>query len=171
MNRLAGLARRGASQRAGEYRVRHLAGGLPGVDGDRPGCAQAVLQFRQLAAQVLAGVPDTAPVVVVPARIQSGQHGGLVDLQQEHLSEAAGQLELIVRAAADVQHRWCRGPDQFVQAGRVPGPAVPGKPGKIRLFGLFLHHVAGRVNGPREQRVAIGIDGGQAPVPWSWSSA
>ena len=35
---------------AGEYRVRHLVGGLPGVDGDRPGCAQAVLQFRQLAA-------------------------------------------------------------------------------------------------------------------------
>jgi len=54
--------------------------------------AQAVLQFRQLAAQVLASVPDTAPVVVVPARIQSCQHRGLVDLQQEHLGEAVGQL-------------------------------------------------------------------------------
>jgi hypothetical protein len=30
--------------------------------------------------------------VVVTARIQPGQHGGLVDLQQEHLSEAIGQL-------------------------------------------------------------------------------
>ena len=36
--------------RVGEYRVHHLVEGLPGVDEDRPECAQAVLQFRQLAA-------------------------------------------------------------------------------------------------------------------------
>ena len=41
---------RARRQCVGEYRVRHLVEGLPGVDGDRPGCAQAVLQFRQLAA-------------------------------------------------------------------------------------------------------------------------
>jgi hypothetical protein len=52
--------------------------------------------------------------VVVPARIQPCQHGGLVDLQQQHLNEAIGQLELIGRTAADVQRRWCCGPDQFV---------------------------------------------------------
>ena len=81
-----------ASQRAGEYRVHHLVEGLSGVDGNRPECAQAVLQFRQLAAQLLASVPDTAPVVVVPACVQSCQHGGLVDLKQKHLSEAVGQF-------------------------------------------------------------------------------
>jgi len=75
----------------GEYRVYHLVEGLPGVDGNRAGCAQAVLQFRQFAAQVLPSVADTAPVVIL-ARIYSGQHRGLVDLQQEHPGEAVGQL-------------------------------------------------------------------------------
>src|ERR1700677_5199484 len=89
---------------SGEYRVYHLVERLPGVNGDRPGCTQAVLQLRQFAAQVFASVPDAAPVVVLP-RIYSRQHGGLVDLQQEHLSEAAGQLLLVVRSAADVQRR------------------------------------------------------------------
>ena len=55
------------------------------------------------------------------------------------------------------------GPDQFVQAGRIPCPAVLGKPGKVRLFRLF-DHVAGSVNGPREQRVVVGIDDCQAPA-------
>jgi len=41
---------------------------------------------------------------------------------------------------------------------------VPGKPGKIRLFRLFFHHVAGGVDRPREQRVVVGIDGCQAPA-------
>ena len=53
------------------------------------------------------------------------------------------------------------GPDQFVQAGRMPCPAMPGKPGKVRRFRLF-HHGAGSVDGPREQMVVIGIDSGQA---------
>jgi hypothetical protein len=54
-----GLARGGAGQRAGEYRVHHLVEGLlPCVDGDRPECSQAVLMSRQPAAQVLASVPD-----------------------------------------------------------------------------------------------------------------
>ena len=75
----------------GQYRVHHLVEGLPGVDGNRPGFAQAILQFRQLAAKVLASVADAAPVVVVPARVQPCQHGGLVDLQQEYLSKAVGQ--------------------------------------------------------------------------------
>src|SRR5580700_11736041 len=150
--------------RAGEYRVDYLVGGLPGIDGDRAGRAQAVLQYRQLATQVLPRVPDVAPVVIVPARIQSRQHSGLVDLQQEHLSEAVGHLWLVVRTAADVQRRWCRGPDQFVQAGRIPCPAVPGKPGKVRLVWLFRYYVAGGVNEPREERVVVGVDGRQAPA-------
>ena len=76
----------------GEDRVHYLDEGLPGVDRDRTRRAQAVLQYRQLAAQVLAGVPDAAPVVFPARRIQPGQHGGLVDLQQEHRREAIGQL-------------------------------------------------------------------------------
>ena len=90
--RLAGLARDRAGQRAGQYRGSHLAEGQPGVDADRAGCAQPVLVSGQKAAQVLASVPDPAPVVVVAARIQPRQHGGLIDLQQEHLGEAVGQL-------------------------------------------------------------------------------
>jgi hypothetical protein len=66
--------------------------------------------------------------------INSGEPGGLVDLQQEHVSESVGQLQLVGRSAAYVQRR-CR---------------------------LFHHHIAGSVNGPREQRVAVGIDGCQA---------
>src|SRR5579875_1206130 len=79
----SGAKRRLAGQRAGEYRVGHPAEGLPGVNGDGAGCAQAVLVSRQEAAQVLASVPDMAPVVVVPALVQPCQ---------EHLSEATGQL-------------------------------------------------------------------------------
>jgi hypothetical protein len=91
-----------------------------------------------------------SPVIVL-ARIYSCQHDGLVDHQQEHVSEAIGQLELVGRTAADVQRRWCCGPDQFVEAGRIPCPAVPGKPRKVRLCRLFrlFHHGAGTVNGPR----------------------
>ncbi len=48
--RLAGLARGRVSQRVGEYRVQHLVEGLPGVDGDRAGCAQAGLISGQKAA-------------------------------------------------------------------------------------------------------------------------
>jgi hypothetical protein len=45
------VARPGAQLlNVGEYCVHHLVGRLPGVDGDRPECAQAVLQYRQLAA-------------------------------------------------------------------------------------------------------------------------
>jgi hypothetical protein len=44
------LRSRRATQRVSEYRVHYLVEGLPGVDGDRPGRAQAVLQFRKLAA-------------------------------------------------------------------------------------------------------------------------
>ena len=78
---------------------------------------------------------------------------GLVDLQQEHLGEAAGQLLLVVRTAADVQRRRRFGPDQLVEAGRIPCPAVPGKPGQVRHSRLFRHHRAGRVNEPRKQRI------------------
>src|SRR5581483_788004 len=83
-----------------EYRVNHLVEGLPGVNGNRPECAPALLISRQAAAYVLARVPGTAPLVVL-ARIQPCQHGGLVDLQQGHLDEAVGQLQLIVRTAAE----------------------------------------------------------------------
>ena len=76
----------------GQYRVHHLVEGLPCVDGDRPGCSQAVLVSRQPAAQVLASVPDAAPFVVPAWRIQSCQHRGLVHLKQEYLGEAIGQL-------------------------------------------------------------------------------
>ena len=68
--RLAGPARGGAGQRVGEYRVHHVVEGLRGVDGDRAECAQAGLISGPEAAQVLAGVPDMAPVVVIPALIQ-----------------------------------------------------------------------------------------------------
>src|SRR5580658_3282000 len=105
----------------GKDRVHYLVERLPGVDTDRAGCAQAALYGRQLVTWVFASVPDTAPVVVVPARIQSRQHRGLVDLQQEHLSEPVGHLLLIVRTAADVQRRRRRGPDQLVQSGRAEG--------------------------------------------------
>ena len=50
ITRLAGLAGGGAAQRVGEYRVHHLAEGLPGVNGDRAECARAGLNFRQPAA-------------------------------------------------------------------------------------------------------------------------
>src|SRR5271166_3783769 len=73
---------------------------------------------------------------------------GDVNLQQEHLSETVGHLWLVVRTAADVQRRWCCGPDQFVQPGRIPCPAVLGKPGKVRLVWLFRYYVAGGVNEP-----------------------
>ena len=51
-----------------EYRIHHLIEGLPGVYGNRPECAQAILISRQEAAYVLARVPGTAPLVVL-ARI------------------------------------------------------------------------------------------------------
>ena len=108
--------------------------------------------------------PRYGPSRVVPARIYACQHRGLVDLQQEHLSEAVGQLQLVLRSAADVQRRWCCGPDQFIQAGRIPCPAVLGKPGKVRFFRLFFHYVASGVDGPRKQRVVVGVDGCQAPA-------
>jgi hypothetical protein len=40
---------------------------------------------------------------------------------------------------------------------------MPGKPGKVRFCRLFRHG-AGTVNGPRQQRVIVGIDGCQAPA-------
>ena len=47
-----------------EYRIHHLIEGLPGVNGNRPECAQAILISRQEAAYVLARVPGPAPLVV-----------------------------------------------------------------------------------------------------------
>ena len=104
------------------------------------------------------------PVVVVPTRIQPCQHRGLVDLQQEHPAEAVGQLQLIVRTTAYVQRRWCCGLNQFVQADRIPRPAVPGKPGEVRIVGLIClsHHVASSVNHPRKPRVVVCVNGRQA---------
>ena len=63
-----------------EYRVHHLVEGLPGVNGNRPECAQAVLISRQEAAYVLARVPGTAPLVVL-ARIQF-----IIPTHREYLS-------------------------------------------------------------------------------------
>jgi hypothetical protein len=117
-------ARGGVSQRAGEYRVRHLVERLPGVDRDHPECAQAGLISRQEPAQLLASIPDAAPVIV-RARIYARQHRGLIDLQQEHVRETISQLKLVGRAAAHVQGRRRCGPDQLVQAGRIPCPAMP----------------------------------------------
>ena len=74
--------------------------------GIAPDARRRSCRTGRLAAQVLAGVPDMGLVVVNQARIQSCQHRGLVDLQQEHLAEAVGQFVLIVRTAADVQRRW-----------------------------------------------------------------
>ena len=151
-----------AGRRAGEYRGCHLVERLGGVDGRRPGCAQPVLVSGQEAAYVLARVPGTAPLVVL-ARIQPYQHGGLIDLQQEHLGEAIGQLQLIVRAAAQIQCGGRCGADQVAEASRIPLPAMPGELGKIRLGRLFCHHGTGRVNEPRQERVLVVIDAGQAP--------
>ena len=75
-----------------EYLVHHVVQGAPGVDGNRPGRTHAVLISRQLAALVLASVSDTAEFLV--SACQSCQHRRLVNLQQEHLSEAIGQLQL-----------------------------------------------------------------------------
>ncbi len=81
----------------------------------------------------------------VPARIQPCQHGGLVDLQQEHLGEAIGQLpaDCPRRRRGTVWRVLRRGsgrrgePDCHSQlAGRArQNPAVQ----------LFIHHSTGRV--------------------------
>ena len=155
-------ARRSCPRGVGEYRIHHLLEGLPGVDRDGSGCAQAVLQFRQPAACVLASVSGAAPGVVPAWRSQSCEHRGLVDFQQEHLSEAVGQLQFVVCPAAEVQRRRSCRRNQFVQASGIPCPAVPGKPRKVLLF-RRLNHVACGVNVPRKQRVVVGVDGCQAP--------
>jgi hypothetical protein len=43
------------------------------------------------------------------------------------------------------------------------GPDMPGKPGEVRLFRLFCHRGAVRVNEPRKERVFVVIDACQAP--------
>jgi hypothetical protein len=43
------------------------------------------------------------------------------------------------------------------------GPDIPGKPGEVRLFRLFCHRGAVRVNEPRKERVFVVIDACQAP--------
>ena len=128
----------------------------PGDDGNRPGCTERPCYSGSLR-RWYSRVSPIRPHSFVPALVQPSQHGGLVDLQQEHLSEAIGQLQLIVRTAADVERRWCRGTDQFVQASRIPRPAMPGKPGKIRDCRVS-HHIArrsqraGRAKGRRRHR-------------------
>ena len=54
------------------------------------------------------------------------------------------------------------GPDQLVQPGWVPGPAVPGKPGQVRCRWRFRRDGAGRVDKPGKERVVVGIDGYQS---------
>src|SRR6185437_13585491 len=99
---------------------------------DRAGCAQPALIAGPPAAQVFTTVPGAAPFVVTARRVESRQHGGLVDLKYKEMGEPVGELDLVGRAAADVADPRPRGTDQLIEAGRIPRPAVLLNPRQVR---------------------------------------
>jgi hypothetical protein len=68
-----------------------------------------------------------------------------------------------IHTAAEIQRRGCGGTGQLVKAGRIPFPAMPGKPGKVRLSRFFCRCDAVKVNEPRKERVCVVIEACQTP--------